>query len=358
MKHPFGNDPAKVEGYRRFWAREAVRRPLVGFSFKSWFPLDEFSASARWPKDGPLTPDMVAPEEFLDDQERLLAEGEAIEDDILRGASPSQAVFWCCGSLGAAMRVLPGNVVAVDRSLDWDAALAVRLDRSAPWYLKYMEFADALVRRSAGRFPVSHGTLVGPLDLAVSLRGHEQTVVDLMEEPDRAARLLANMGEFFVEITRDVWKRLPLFQGGWYDAQYQLWAPGPIARMQEDAIAVLSPRLYREYVRPVDERIARSFDCAFMHLHATSMFVLDQILEIEPLRCLEINNDVGGPPVSEMAPYFARVQRAGRSLLIRGSFTPDELRLLMDTLEPRGLYLYIMVREPAEIDRLRPIVGM
>ena len=79
---------------------------------------------------------------------------------------------------------------------------------------------------------------------------------------------------------------------------------------------------------------------------------------IEALRCLEINNDVGGPPVREMAPHFAKVQRAGRSLLIRGSFSPDELRLLMDSLEPRGLYLYIMVSDRGEIDRLRRIVGM
>jgi hypothetical protein len=358
MKHPFGNDPAKVQGYRRFWKREHVKRPLVGFSHKSWFPLDEFSASARWPKEEPLTPDMVDPEDFLDDQERLLREGETIADDILRGASPSQAVFWCCGSLGAQMRVLPGNVVAVDRSLGWADALAARLDPSAAWYRKYMDFADALARRAAGRYPVSHGTLVGPLDLAVSLRGHEQTVIDLMEEPDNASRLLGNMAEFFLEITRNVWKRLPLFLGGFYDAQYQLWAPGPIARMQEDAIAVLSPRLYRDYIRPIDQRIADSFECAFMHLHATSMFVLDQILEIESLRCLEINNDVGGPPVAEMARHFSKVQRAGRSLLIRGSFTPDEMRLLMDTIEPRGLYLYIMVREPAEIDALAPLVGM
>jgi hypothetical protein len=45
-------------------------------------------------------------------------------------------------------------------------------------------------------------------------------------------------------------------------------------------------------------------------------------------------------------------------LLIRGSFTPDELRLLMDSLSPRGLYLYIMVESMEEIEQLRPIVGM
>lgn len=359
MKYPFGNDPKKIDGYRKFWARDAVKRPLIGFSFKSWFPLDEFKASAAWPKDGRLTPDMIVPEDFLDDQERLLSEADRIEDDILRGASPSQAVFWECGTLGARMRVLPGNVVAEDRSLSWEEADRLWDNRhSSPWHRKYMEFIDALVKRSAGRFPVSHGTLVGPLDYSVNIRGHEQTVIDLMTDPDPAFEMLKRGAEFFIDMTNDAWSRIPQFHGGWYDAQYQLWAPGPIARMQEDAVAVMSPDLYNRYVKPVDERIAKAFKCSFMHLHATSMFVLDHILEIDALRCLEINNDVGGPPVSEMVPHFRKVQKAGRSLLVRGSFSESDLKLLMDSLDPRGLYIYIMVQDEAEIEKLKPIVGM
>jgi hypothetical protein len=359
-KHPFGNDPAKIDGYRRFWNRDPVDRPLVGFSFKSWFPLDEFSASAAWPQDSFLSPGMVRPAEFLDDQERLLREGEIIEDDILRGASPSQAIFWGCGTLGSAMRTMPGNVVAVDRSLDWEELKELSLDsrRDSPWFSIYLEFIDELVRRSAGRFPVSHGTLVGPLDYAVSLRGHEQTAVDMMLDPEKALDLLTRLGEFFVQITKEAWNRIPLFHGGWYDAQYQLWAPGSIVRLQEDAVAVISPDLYGKYLQKVDRMVAGNFENSFMHLHATSMFILDKLLEIEEIRCFEINNDVGGPPVSEMLPYFQAVQRAERPLLIRGSFTPDELRLLSDSLDPAGLYLYIMVADSEEISRLKPIVGM
>ena len=103
----FGNDPAKVAGYQAFWDRAPVQRPLVGFSIKSWFPLQEFAASAAWQDRDVLTPDMVEPEAFLDDQERLLREGEVIADDILRGASPSQAVPWLDGMLGATLRILP-----------------------------------------------------------------------------------------------------------------------------------------------------------------------------------------------------------------------------------------------------------
>jgi hypothetical protein len=88
------------------------------------------------------------------------------------------------------------------------------------------------------------------------------------------------------------------------------------------------------------------------------MIALDHILDVPTIRCLEINNDVGGPPVSWLIPYLQKVQKAKKPLLVRGSFTPDEMRLVMDSLEPAGLYLYIMIKDMREVEALRPIVGM
>jgi hypothetical protein len=88
------------------------------------------------------------------------------------------------------------------------------------------------------------------------------------------------------------------------------------------------------------------------------MFILDAILEIEQLRCFEVNNDASGPPVNEMIPHFRKVQAAKRPLLVRGSFTPDELRLMLDALDPRGLLLLIMIESLEEIDVAKAIVGM
>ena len=87
-----------------------------------------------------------------------------------------------------------------------------------------------------------------------------------------------------------------------------------------------------------------------------SMFILDAFLEIEELRCLEINNDAIGPPLAEMLRYFRMVQTARRSLLIRGSLAPDDARLLMDSLDPRGLYLLVVVKDRREAESLRPIL--
>jgi hypothetical protein len=214
------------------------------------------------------------------------------------------------------------------------------------------------VQFSAGRFPVSHAAEIGPTDLHAVLRGHTQSLLDLADEPEKSARLLWRLGEFFRDVTEDIWKRLPRFHGGCFDAQYSLWAPGPIIRMQEDATAVFSPALYRRFVQPVDRMLARHFVSSFIHLHSTSMFLLDAFLEIEEIRCFEINNDALGPPVAAMIPRFQKVQRANRPLLIRGSFTADELKLVVDALEPRGLFLNIMVKSMDEIETLRPAVAM
>ncbi|MGD0501087.1 MAG: hypothetical protein ABSC23_21975 [Bryobacteraceae bacterium] len=336
-----------------------MRRPMVGFSLAGWFPFDEFAACRAWASADYLTPDMIDPEAFLPDHVRMLREGEWMDDDMIRGACPGQvAIPWLPGMLGCRMRILPHSVVGEERHLDWGEALQVRLDRQNPWRRKYLEFADALVRVSAGSFPVSHAAELGPTDLLAVLRSHTQSVWDLADEPEKSRQLLELTGEIFRALTEELWMRLPLFHGGYFDAQYSLWAPGPIVRLQEDATALYSPAYYRALVQPVDRKVAAHFANSFIHLHSTSMFLLDAFLECEGIRCFEVNRDALGPPVREMAGHFRKVQRAAKPLLIRGSFEPDEMRCLIDSLDPRGLFLNIMVRDRKEVEALRPLVGM
>ena len=357
---PFGNDPAKIERYRAFWNRERTDRPLVGFSFVGWYPLEYFTACGSWQVNDHITPEMLRPSDWLDDYEQLLREGEEVDDDMLRGACPIQVAFPCFlpAILGCRIRVLPDNVLGDEQKLSWEQALARRLDRENPWFKKYTQFAQVLVERSQGRYPVSHGIELGPTDLHALLRGHNESIMDLVDEPERSAELLMHLGRVFVEFFQESWQGLPLFHGGYFDAQYQLWAPRPIIRLQEDATAVLSPDLYRKLVQPVDRMIARQFACNFIHLHSTSMFLLDAFLDIEELRCFEINLEPFNIPVPGMIDYFRRVQAADRPLLIRGTLTPDELRLLLDSLDPCGLYLHLMPENKADVEPLRSILGM
>ena len=360
-KHAFGNDPAKIERYRSFWNRDEVKRPLIGFTQVGWFPLTYFSACASWKVHDLITPSMLEPADWFDDYERLLREGESAADDIIRGACPIQVAFPCflTAALGNAIRVLPGNVMGDVRELSWeDAMSAAAIEQTDPWYAKYIEFAEALVHRSEGRYPVSHGAELGPTDLHGLLRGHTESLIDLMDEPERSSELLMRLGHSFADFVQQLWSRVPLFHGGYFDAQYQLWSPGSIIRMQEDATAGYSPDLYRKLVQPVDRMIASRFDNAFMHLHTTSMHLLDAFLEVEEIACFEINIETFNIPLKDMVPYYRMVQAAQRPLLIRGSVDEEEMRLLINEVDPRGLYLHIIVESEHEIDDLRAIGGM
>jgi hypothetical protein len=119
-----------------------------------------------------------------------------------------------------------------------------------------------------------------------------------------------------------------LYHGGYFDAQYQLWAPGPIIRMQKDATTAFSPKLYRKLVQPVDRMIARQFECNFIYLHTTSMFMLDAFLEIDELRGFEINLESFNIPVDGMIQYYRMVQDANRPLLIRKHSSPRALTVV------------------------------
>lgn len=356
-KAPFGNDPAKIERYRAFWKRSEVSRPLAGFSLVGWFPLQEFAACWGWGRSEYLTPEMIDPEAFIADHIRMAAEGEAIDDDMIRGVCPGQvAIPWLPGIVGCKARILPQNILGEERNLSWDDALRVCLDRSSGWFRKYTQFAEALWLVADGRFPVSHAAEIGPTDLHAVLRGHTQSILDLADEPEKSQELLYRAAAIFVEFAEEFWRRAPLFCGGYFDAQYSLWSPGPIVRMQEDATAVYSPALYRRFVLPVDRAIAARFANSFIHLHSTSMFLLEGFLECEEIRAFEVNNDASGPPLPKMIPYFRAIQNAGKPLLIRGAMTAEEVRLLMDSLDPRGLFLNIMVKDLSEVEVLKPLV--
>ena len=66
------------------------------------------------------------------------------------------------------------------------------------------------------RKPYQHAQTV--TDLHAVLRGHNESILDLMDEPEKSAEFLWRLGGMFREFTEELWKRVPLFHGGYFDA--------------------------------------------------------------------------------------------------------------------------------------------
>jgi hypothetical protein len=123
--------------------------------------------------------------------------------------------------------------------------------------------------------------------------------------------------------------------------------------MQEDASALFSPALYVEFLQEEDRRIASAFPYDVIHLHSSSLHLLDRFVDIEPQKCLEINKDQGGWGVDRMLPLFKMVQSREKKLIIRGKLDLEDLELLRKELSPRALYLQIVIDKPEEAKQLK-----
>ena len=343
----------KIKRYRAFWSKEPVERPMIGFSLGGWFQLKNYSALERFRNGTGLQANQINPEDFFPDYDRIISQWDRIEDDLIRAVAPIPPFPWLEAMLGSKVQIGEESVWAEEGGFEYTRLDRIDYSRSNPWRLKYLEFVAALKGRYGDRYPVGQPILRGVSDMIAALRGASRMVLDLYDHPEDFERLARLCVDLIIGLVREQQAISGSFAGGHIVEQLSLWAPGPILRMQEDASALFSPDLYTRCLQKEDERQALAFPYSVIHLHTSSLFLLDRILRIEPLTCIQFNKDTGDVKSSEMLPFLKKVQPRGKTLLIRGQLDRDDLRSLRKELSPQGLYLQIVVENPEEVRSLQ-----
>jgi hypothetical protein len=332
----------KLERHRRFWAMDDTDRPLIGFTIGDYFPCRRYQAAQKLLAcTRPLNPEDIETETFLDDYERLFEFSQAVTQDCFYVAEPFTGLPWMEAVFGCAIRAGEDSFWA-DQALDdlADFPDDINLETN-PWYRKYMEFSQALTELAQGRFMVGQPILRGPTDVLSALRGHQQTVLDMCYQPEKARQCLETIGRVFKRFMIAQQEIIPDFHGGRGIGFYYIWAPGKVIWLQEDASALLSPKLYADLVAPVDSHVVAAQNYNLFHLHPSSFFIIDQLIDMDSLKVIQINKDVGGPSVEEMLPVFKKVL-AKKQLVVWGEFDDDEITLLLDQLPAKGLMLHLV----------------
>lgn len=343
----------KTDRYSAFWSNEPVERPVMGFSLGGWFPLQSYSVMERFKGLKGLAADRIVPEEFFKDYDRLVAQWDEVEDDLIRAVAPIPPFPWLEAMLGSRVQVGNESIWAEEGGFDYADLDRLDLSKDNPWRRKYLEFVAALRDHFKDSVPVGQPILRGVSDMIASLRGASQMVLDLYDQPENFWRLARICTELLVDLVKEQQTITGPFQGGYEVEQLSLWAPDRVIRIQEDASALFSPAFYVKYLQEEDQRQASAFPYSAIHLHSSSLFLLNQILEIDSLNCIQINKDVGGSEIQKMIPFFKMAQTRGKRLLIRGKLDHEDLGLLRRELSPNGLYLQIVIEGPAEAGRFK-----
>lgn len=332
----------KIGFYQGFWKREEREAPLLGLDGGGFFPFQRFSALDSLRNEKFLAPEMLEVDSFLEDYQKYYHSATKIPDHLLKGLSPIPAIPWMEAIVGCQVKIAGDSIWALERQASWEELERVENIEGNPWLEKYLEFVAALNERN---YPVGQPIMRGVSDLLGALRGHEQSLIDGLREPERVKDLAHRLAYSIIDTFKRQFEEITPYYNGYIIEQYSVWADDKIIRMQEDASAIYSPQLYQELLQSPDSLIASAFPYTLLHLHSSSLFLLPYFLEIEGVDLFQINKDVGGMEVDKMLPFFLQVQEEERGLLIRGLLTEADLLLIKEHLSPIGLILQVVLDE-------------
>lgn len=341
-----------------FWQMSESSSPLVGFTVgagvDSWsYWQYNKAAQALFKQETILTGD-IDPADFVEDQRRYLESSAQIDDDVCRTAIPLASIPWMEAILGCPVHS-SGTSLKSKEILDAPASLKpVEFDPANPWIQKYLQFIDVYYQAFEDLYPVGQSVVRGPSDLACALLGAENATMALVMEPEAMHRLLDYVTDQLEQFLRLQLQHLPSFQEGYVIGQYEIWAPQPAVRIQEDFSVLYSPRLYDEFLRPLDERLAAIAPYSLFHLHASSLFLIDNILEVSTINAFQVSKDAGIDTIAAMLPELQKIQQAGKPLIVKGAFDDDDLQLIKANLSLRGLCLQPVVSNVKEAEQMLP----
>lgn len=271
----------RVGLFKQYYKRENPR-PLLGFFKGSEYPLHRYEATNSLPENRPLRPEDIIVEPYLDDCERLFTSHEECGGDFIWSATPFWGVPWLEAALGCPIFAdhstgsmysePPRDFSGPDTLLDFD--------QYNPWIQKTVEFLTKMAEKSAGRWPLATTRMRGVSDLLSALYGGTEIVFAMLEKPDEILTVSEKLTDFWIEYGKLQLNHIPLFHGGVGSFYYYLWAPEGTIWHQEDAAALLSPKLFRKFIEPYDKKITATFASSIMHQHSTGYVPIDSYLSM------------------------------------------------------------------------------
>ena len=239
--------------------------------------------------------------------------------------------------------------------LEQDSVWAAEPPGCVPWVEHALEsgpetyrgVVGALAAASNGRFPVAQAEMSGAAKVLSSFFGSEGLSESLHRyESMFAARIsaISRAQTALLESTAATSR----FDGGTVLGGLHLWTPGKCVLLRDEEAGNFGAEDYERYFLPSVRRIAERADCAAYSLGPDRLHLLETILRLDSIACIEFLIDAAAPPLVDVLPLLERIQERDRCLCIRGPINKEDLDAILDNLSYRGLYLKIENRTPAE----------
>jgi hypothetical protein len=125
---------------------------------------------------------------------------------------------------------------------------------------------------------------------------------------------------------------------GGYGHKYGYWAPGRTQVIQEDAMGMCSPTMYRDIFMEYNaETIKHLGPYVLFHLHSTGYKHYRDVLSLPGIAGLEVYMEHGGPTLFDMLPILREVLAKSR-LILHVDYCFEQLPEVLRKLPREGLF--------------------
>lgn len=228
---------------------------------------------------------------------------------------------------------------------DWKYLSEVKFNSQNKLWEVTRELTDFVSKRGENKFLTAFADLGGVMDVMASLRGSERLCLDLIEYPEKIKELRDSIVKVWIKCYDELFDIVNKNQEGtvgWLPA----WSPGKTYPLQCDFSAMISPKMYKEFVVPEIRTIARHLDNVVYHLDGPDAVKhLDVILDIPEIDAIQwvpgpktLPEEPPSPPLIDEISMLHKIQKKKKSLYVYAS-GPKEVEHLISELCPEGLLI-------------------
>jgi hypothetical protein len=246
----------------------------------------------------------------------------------------------------------------IQEELEPEKLPSLRFDPNHPWWRTTEEIIRRCADLAHGKYLVGCPDLVENIDTLCSLREAQTLLMDMVERPEWVEQELREINEVWFAAYQRIYDLIKLEDGSSTYGAFYIWGPGKVAKLQCDASAMFSPKMYRRFVVPALTAQCEWLDHSLYHLDGTqAMAHLDALLQVEPLDAIEWTPQAGIETGGHKRWHelYRRILAAGKSVQVV-NVELDEILPLLDSVGPKGVYMLIQFKDQHEADRALKLV--
>jgi hypothetical protein len=162
---------------------------------------------------------------------------------------------------------------------------------------------------------VSPSILRGPSDALAAMRGMTEFFLDLHDNPQAVERAASRVNQvLMMEI--DIHYSIAQPKLGGYVQIMGYWAPGKTVMLQEDALGMCSPSIYRDIFMQFNAAIVKHLGPnVLFHFHSTGYKHYTHVLNIPGIAGVEMTLETIGPTLQDLVPVFREILEKTRLIL-------------------------------------------